>query len=112
MVAASQLTPEPIAAMPMARGARLGAIAGIVVREVIMRRASVCAVLVVSASVLALGAATAQRAPTTGAAPPGISASATPPAQAPAPGPQPSGAKCTNPNALGVSRTVEIDTTG
>jgi peptidoglycan/xylan/chitin deacetylase (PgdA/CDA1 family) len=69
--------------------------------------------LVVSASAVALSPAAAQRAPTTGSA----SASATPPAAAlaPAPGPAPLAThvtppKCTNPNALGVSRTVEIDT--
>jgi peptidoglycan/xylan/chitin deacetylase (PgdA/CDA1 family) len=69
-----------------------------------------------SASVAVLGPASAQRAPTTGSA----SASATPPAAAPAPAPSaaPGPAavvtppKCTNPNALGVSRTVEVDTAG
>jgi peptidoglycan/xylan/chitin deacetylase (PgdA/CDA1 family) len=45
-----------------------------------------------------------QRAPATATAP-----SAAPPAQAPA---AKTAAKCDNPNALGVARTVEIDTTG
>jgi peptidoglycan/xylan/chitin deacetylase (PgdA/CDA1 family) len=79
-----------------------------------MRRA-VALVLLMSASVAVLGPASAQRAPTTGSA----SASATPPAATPAPAPSavPAAAaivppKCTNPNALGVSRTVEVDTTG
>jgi peptidoglycan/xylan/chitin deacetylase (PgdA/CDA1 family) len=68
-------------------------------------------VLALSASFLVIGAATAQPAPTVGAAPP-----VNPPlaALAPAPGPAPAHVvpKCDNPNALGVSRTVEIDTTG
>ena len=78
-----------------------------------MRRA-IAYTLLLSASVLAVSPATAQRAPTTGSA----SASATPPAAAPSsPAPAPMAApvtppKCTNPNALGVSRTVEIDTSG
>src|SRR4029079_8196395 len=84
--------------------------------------------LAISASLLVLGPASAQRA-TTGTAPPLVSpAPALAPASvAPAPAlaePTPgrglsaapaaakSGAKCDNPNALGVSRTVEIDTTG
>jgi peptidoglycan/xylan/chitin deacetylase (PgdA/CDA1 family) len=91
--------------------------------------------LAISASVLVLGPASAQSS-TTGLAPPLVSPAA--PALAPAPGiqqaptlapaltsaparapsaaPAAIGAKagpaCTNPNALGVSRTVEIDTTG
>src|SRR5690242_12036517 len=48
-----------------------------------------------------------QRAPATATAP-----SAAPAAQAPAPAGAKSAAKCDNPNALGVARTVEIDTTG
>lgn len=66
--------------------------------------------LMLSASVVALDAAIAQRAPTTGSASP----SAPPPAAAPAP--QVAAPvivpKCTNPSALGVARTVEIDTAG
>jgi len=44
------------------------------------------------------------------AAPPAAAAAA--PALAPAASAQPARAACTNPNALGVARTVEIDTTG
>ena len=76
-------------------------------------RGAVALLLMLSASVAVLGPASAQRAPTTGSA----SASASPPSAVPAPAPAPlalpvSPAKCTNPNALGVSRTVEIDTAG
>jgi peptidoglycan/xylan/chitin deacetylase (PgdA/CDA1 family) len=79
-------------------------------------RGAVALVLLMSGSVAVLGPASAQRAPTTGSA----SASATPPAaaRAPAPSAAPGPAavvappKCTNPNALGVSRTVEVDTAG
>jgi peptidoglycan/xylan/chitin deacetylase (PgdA/CDA1 family) len=65
-----------------------------------------------SASV-AMSPAVAQRntAPTTGSA----SASASPPVAAPSPAPLAApvtAPKCTNPNALGVSRTVEVDTAG
>src|SRR3954470_23636825 len=84
--------------------------------------------LAVSASLLVLGPASAQQS-TTGSAPPlvapapalvpgGAPALATAPAltpsraAAPAAGGTKSAAKCDNPNALGVSRTVEIDTTG
>jgi peptidoglycan/xylan/chitin deacetylase (PgdA/CDA1 family) len=82
--------------------------------------------LAISASLLVLGPASAQQA-TTGTAPPLVapapalapasmapSALATSPGRAPqaAAGATKSGAKCDNPNALGVSRTVEIDTTG
>jgi peptidoglycan/xylan/chitin deacetylase (PgdA/CDA1 family) len=42
-------------------------------------------------------------------APPAASTSATP---APAAAPAPTAAKCDNPNALGVARTIQIDTTG
>jgi peptidoglycan/xylan/chitin deacetylase (PgdA/CDA1 family) len=72
-------------------------------------RNAVALLLLVSASVVALSPAVAQRAPTTGSA----SAAATPPGATPAPLAAPAVApKCTNPNALGVSRTVEIDTAG
>ncbi len=75
-------------------------------------RSAVALLLMLSASVAVLDQASAQRAPTTGSA----SATATPsavPAPAPAPLAMPvSPLKCTNPNALGVSRTVEIDTAG
>jgi peptidoglycan/xylan/chitin deacetylase (PgdA/CDA1 family) len=66
--------------------------------------------LMLSASIAALDPAAAQRAPTTGSA----SASATPPDASPAPqlGARVAPPKCTNPNALGVARTVEIDTVG
>jgi peptidoglycan/xylan/chitin deacetylase (PgdA/CDA1 family) len=70
-------------------------------------RSAAALVLLVSASVTTAGIALAQqKAATTGAA--------TPPAAAPAPAPPARAAvpQCTNPNALGVSRTVEIDTTG
>jgi peptidoglycan/xylan/chitin deacetylase (PgdA/CDA1 family) len=75
-------------------------------------RNAVALLLLLSASVVALDPAAAQRAPTTGSA----SAAATPPGATPSPAPAPLAApaapKCTNPNALGVSRTVEIDTSG
>ncbi|QPF87721.1 polysaccharide deacetylase family protein [Bradyrhizobium genosp. L] len=69
-------------------------------------------------SLLASSAAWAQTPPAKGAAP-----AAAPQAAAPAPAaatapvppqqpPQPARAACNNPNALGVARTVEIDTTG
>lgn len=61
-----------------------------------MRSALAC-ILVVSASLAASGAALAQN----------TTASATPSAA-----PAKPGQTCSNPNALGVSRTVEIDTTG
>ena len=78
--------------------------------------------LAISASLLVLAPASAQRA-TTGTAPlvapaPVLapaslapSALATPPGRAPQ-GATKSSGRCDNPNALGVSRTVEIDTTG
>ena len=64
--------------------------------------------------------ATAAQAPSAQPAAAPVQAAATPtPAQAAAPAkasptqpPQPARAACTNPNALGVARTVEIDTTG
>jgi peptidoglycan/xylan/chitin deacetylase (PgdA/CDA1 family) len=74
-------------------------------------RSAVALMLMLSASVAALAPAAAQRAPTTGSA----TASATPPGATPAPAPLPAHVtppKCSNPNALGVSRTVEIDTAG
>jgi peptidoglycan/xylan/chitin deacetylase (PgdA/CDA1 family) len=90
-------------------------------------RGAVAFALAISASLLVLGPAAAQRA-TTGTAPPLISPAPAldnqAPALAPAPGapgaraatPSAGGAKsagkCDNPNALGVARTVEIDTTG
>lgn len=66
-------------------------------------RASVTCVLAVSASLAAFGAQaqTSSRSLTTGAA----AASAAPAASGPA-------SPCANPNALGLARTVEIDTTG
>src|SRR3954469_5520042 len=92
--------------------------------EIVMRGAAAFA-LAVSASLLVLGPASAQQF-TTGSAPPpvapapalvpgGAPALATAPglppsrAAAPAAGGTKSAAKCYNPNALGVSRTVEID---
>lgn len=79
-------------------------------------RGAVAFALAISASVAVLGSASAQRAPTTGSSALAAAPAATPaPAEAlPAlPPAQPVAVpKCTNPNALGVSRTVEIDTTG
>src|SRR5262245_52443572 len=78
-------------------------------------RGAVACVILMSASLAAISPATAQRAPTTGAAPPPL---ATVPSAAPSQAPAPSAAasaaqaKCTNPSALGVARTVEIDTSG
>jgi peptidoglycan/xylan/chitin deacetylase (PgdA/CDA1 family) len=74
-------------------------------------RNAIALLLAVSASVAVLGPAAAQRAPTTGSA----TASATPPGATPPPAPLAAPVTpptCTNPNALGVSRTVEIDTAG
>ncbi|HKS18480.1 MAG TPA: polysaccharide deacetylase family protein [Bradyrhizobium sp.] len=64
-------------------------------------------------SLLASGAAWSQTPPaaTKGAAPQAAPPAAAAPAAAQQ-GPQPARAACTNPNALGVGRTVEIDTTG
>jgi len=72
-------------------------------------RSAAALVLLVSASVATAGLAMAQqKTATTG--------TATPPALVPASAPAPARAlvvpQCTNPNALGVARTVEIDTTG
>jgi peptidoglycan/xylan/chitin deacetylase (PgdA/CDA1 family) len=87
-------------------------------------RGAAAFVLAVSASLLVLGPAQAQRS-TTGAAPPLVAsppplagdAAARGPAQASVPTPgraagTAAAGKCDNPNALGVARTVEIDTTG
>src|SRR6185369_1862141 len=92
-------------------------------------RCAAAIALAFSASLLVLGPASAQQA-TTGSAPPlvapapalvpgGAPALATPgltPSRAPAAAPGAAGAKtaakCDIPNALGVARTVEIDTTG
>ncbi len=62
-------------------------------------------------SLLASSAAWAQTPPAKPAAAPAAAAAAPAPAAA-AQRPQPARAACTNPNALGVGRTVEIDTTG
>jgi len=91
-------------------------------------RGAVAFAFAVSASLLVLGPASAQQS-TTGLAPPLVAPGSAPatapslvpsgsaPALAPASGltrtpANRSAAKCDNPNALGVSRTVEIDTTG
>ena len=66
-------------------------------------RVVVASVVAISAILTALGSAHAQNTPARAATP-----SATPPAAA-APAPA---QKCENPNALGLTRTVEIDTTG
>jgi len=74
-------------------------------------------------SLLASSAAWSQTPPAKSGAAPAPAPQAAAPAPAPAPAaapapvppqqpPQPARAACTNPNALGVSRTVEIDTTG
>jgi peptidoglycan/xylan/chitin deacetylase (PgdA/CDA1 family) len=64
-------------------------------------------------SLLASSAAWSQALPTKPAAAAPAAASAPPPAPAAAAQPtQPARAACSNPNALGVGRTVEIDTTG
>jgi peptidoglycan/xylan/chitin deacetylase (PgdA/CDA1 family) len=81
-----------------------------------MRGAAALA-LAISASLLVLGPASAQRS-TTGTAPPlaepapalAPSSGTQAPARVSAPVAKPG--QCANPNALGVSRTVEIDTTG
>src|SRR5262245_20879688 len=74
-------------------------------------RSGAALMLLVSAAFLTAGPALAQRTVTTGAAP--VPASAPAPAATPAPAPVRAAVpQCTNPNALGVTRTVEIDTTG
>ena len=71
-------------------------------------RSAAAFVLLVSASVATAGLAMAQqKTATTGTATPPALVPASAPAPARAPVPQ-----CTNPNALGVARTVEVDTTG
>jgi len=91
-------------------------------------RGAAAFVLAMSASLLVLGPASAQRA-TTGSAPalvspaPPLVGDPTPGARAPAPaqasatppgraGSAAAAGKCDNPNGLGTARTVEIDTTG
>ncbi|ABE40170.1 polysaccharide deacetylase family protein [Rhodopseudomonas pseudopalustris] len=59
-------------------------------------------------SLSALGAAWSQAAPKTN----GATAQPAPPQAAPAPAPAPAKQACANPDALGVGRVVEIDTTG
>ena len=72
-------------------------------------RGAAALVLLVSASFVTAGALAQQKAATTGSAP-------LAPAVAPAPAPTPARTsvvpQCANPNALGITRTVEIDTTG
>ncbi|HEY0852940.1 MAG TPA: polysaccharide deacetylase family protein [Bradyrhizobium sp.] len=63
-------------------------------------------------SLLASSAAWSQTPPAKAAAAAPPAAAAAAPAAAAAQPPQPARAACTNPNALGVGRTVEIDTTG
>ena len=63
-------------------------------------------------SLLASSAAWSQMPPAKPAAAPAAAAAAPMPAAAAAQPPQPARAACANPNALGVGRTVEIDTTG
>jgi peptidoglycan/xylan/chitin deacetylase (PgdA/CDA1 family) len=81
-----------------------------------MMRLAAAYTLAISVSLVALGSAQTQRAPSPAAvpnAPPVANAPATPSAPAAA---APAAAKvdttCANPNALGVARVVEIDTTG
>src|ERR1700685_1852942 len=62
-------------------------------------------------SLYASGLAWSQTAPTTGAAAP-VAAPQAAPAQGFGAVPAPAKAACANPNALGIGRTVEIDTTG
>jgi len=66
-------------------------------------------------SLCATGAAWSQAPAAKGAAPQAPAAAAAPapaPAAAPAPAPAPAKAVCANPDALGIARIVEIDTTG
>jgi peptidoglycan/xylan/chitin deacetylase (PgdA/CDA1 family) len=63
-------------------------------------------------SLLASSAAWSQMPPAKPATAPAAAAAAPMPAAAAAQPPQPARAACANPNALGVGRTVEIDTTG
>jgi peptidoglycan/xylan/chitin deacetylase (PgdA/CDA1 family) len=80
-------------------------------------RGAVAWILLVSASLAATGPAAAQRGPTAGSPPPPLAAvPAAAPSQAPpapaAIAPRAAQARCANPSALGVTRTVEIDTSG
>src|SRR5438309_3788574 len=80
----------------------------------------IAAGLIVAVSLCATGTAWSQTPPskpkpaatTQGAAPQAPPAATAATAAATAQPPQPARAQCTNPNALGVARTVEIDTTG
>jgi peptidoglycan/xylan/chitin deacetylase (PgdA/CDA1 family) len=74
----------------------------------------VAAGLIIAASLWVPGVAWSQSAPAKPAAAPQAQAAASQAAAAPASEQprQPARAPCTNPNALGVARTVEIDTTG
>ena len=78
----------------------------------------IAAGLIVAVSLCACGTAWSQTPPskpaaaTQGAAPQAPPAATAATAAAAAQPPQPARAQCTNPNALGVARTVEIDTTG
>src|SRR5262249_42496273 len=69
----------------------------------------VAAGLIIAASLCAPGVAWSQSAPAKPAAAPQAAAAPAPSSEQPR---QPARAPCTNPNALGVARTVEIDTTG
>ena len=77
-----------------------------------MRGAAAC-VLLLSTSLAASSVAFAQRAPQF--AVPLVTGTIPQPAKVPAPAPVPArttDSRCANPSALGVARTVEIDTTG
>jgi peptidoglycan/xylan/chitin deacetylase (PgdA/CDA1 family) len=71
-------------------------------------------ILASAVSLLASGAAWSQALPTKGAAAAPQAAAAPAPAPAPVPPPAPVSTRppCNNPNALGIGRTVEVDTTG
>src|SRR5580658_7889051 len=73
-------------------------------------RIAAALILAGAISLVAPGAAWSQAAATKGAAAPQAAPAA--PAPAPAAAPAPTKAPCANPDALGIGRTVEIDTTG
>ena len=77
-------------------------------------RGAVACVFALSAAFLVSGPALAQRAPMGSATATAVPPPVTPSSLSALPGPSISSAaaKCSNPNALGVSRTVEIDTAG
>jgi peptidoglycan/xylan/chitin deacetylase (PgdA/CDA1 family) len=77
-----------------------------------MMRIAATLVFASAVSLMAAGAAWSQAAPKGSAAPQMAPAAATTPQAAPAAAPAPAKPACANPDALGIGRVVEIDTTG